>query len=375
MEAQGEVGRYRLLETIRQYARERLAETEEERELRGRHRDYFLALAEEADVYGPEQGACLERLEAEHDNLRAALEWCQTQEAGVEAGLRLAAALWWFWLIRAYFSEGRAYLAAVLTRQGAAERTQLRANALRAAGLLAHEQGDYAAARPLIEQSLAIFQELGDKRRIALSLYSLGRVALVQGEYGAAKPLFEQSLAILREVGPGFGLTLTNLGVVAYKQGEYRAARALLEESLALGREEGDTFGIACALYHLGNVAFREGEYASARALLEESLAIDEESGDKVGIAETLEALTRVGVVAGQSERAARLLGAAACVREAIGAPVRPFDREEYERAMAAVREALGEEAFASAWAQGRAMPLEQAIEYALEEPTRDLLQ
>jgi non-specific serine/threonine protein kinase len=427
-----ESGRYHLLETIRQYARERLAESAEGAALRDRHRDYFLRLAEEADpqLTGPEQGLWLERLEAEHANLRAAMEGdLKAGETGngekentekentekealspaAEARLRLAGALWRFWAVRGYLGEGRAYLAEALGRAGAGERTKERAAALNGAGILAWNQGDYGAARASHEESLAIRRELGDKQGIASSLNNLGNVAWNQGDYGTARALYEESLALLRELRHRLGIahSLNNLGNVAFHQGDYGTAKALQEESLALWRELGDKQGIAGTLNNLGNVARNQGDYGAARASHEESLAIRRELGDKQGIAASLnnlgnvawnqgvygtagalyveslalwrelgnrqgiaaslEAFARLAGAEGQPERATRLWGAAEALRAAIGSPLPPSEREEYDRQVAAVREAMGKETFAPAWAQGRAMTLEQAIEYTLE--------
>jgi non-specific serine/threonine protein kinase len=283
--------RYRLLETIRLYAQERLA-TEDATALWSRHRDYYLALAETAasKLQGPEQTAWLERLETEHDNLRAALEWCNQDETGAGAGLQLVGALRRFWQVRGYLSEGRAWLEETLRREGAAERTQERASALNGAGVLAHAQGDKAASRAFYEESLAISQELGDKRGITMLLSNLGLLANEQGDNATARALFEESLAISRALDdkPGLNAVLNNLGVVAYDQGDYPTARAFHEESLSIKRELGDTWGIALSLQNLGNIALQESDYERARALFEEGWAIQRELGNKRGISMSL---------------------------------------------------------------------------------------
>jgi predicted ATPase/class 3 adenylate cyclase len=444
---QGGEGRYRLLETVRQYARDRLLEAGEAAAVRTRHLEFFLNWAE--------QGPGHERLEAEHDNLRAALGWSGAQGQG-EAGLRLGGALWGFWEMRGYWREAREYVAGLLALPGAEARTAARALALQRGGWLAwrqgdygtaralleeslaisrehgdkrdiaksltglgnvaHDQGDYGTAQALLEESLTIFREIGDKWSIARSLASLGRVAGDQGDYGTARALIEESLAIFRESGDKAGISwsLLGLGSVALSQGDSGAARVLLEESLAIFRERGHKLGIAWSLTILGNVARNEGDAGAARALFEESLAIFrevwdkqgiakslcglgivvrdqgdlgaarvliEESlvifrelGDKEGIAYNLEGLAAVAVAQAQSERAACLFGAAEALREAMGAPLPPAHRAAHDRSVAAVRAALREEAFTAAWAAGRAMPLAQAIEYALQESSADTL-
>jgi non-specific serine/threonine protein kinase len=200
--ARGEA-RYRLLETVRQYARDRLLESGEAPALRGRHLDFFLHFAEqgEPELHGPEQAAWFERLEAEHDNLRAALEWSLAPEGGGEAGLRLAGALWWFWVIRGHFQEGQSWLERALERSGGVP--ALRAKALEGAGWIAAHRGDFAATRAFVEQELAIGRELGDKRIIATSYRALGWVASLQGDSASARPFYEQALALEQEVGTG----------------------------------------------------------------------------------------------------------------------------------------------------------------------------
>ncbi len=403
--------RFRMLETLREYAREQLS-PEEQTALGHRHGEHYLALAEEADprLTGPEQAQWLDRLETEHDNLRAALAWCKSAEDGAEAGLRLAGALWRFWQTRGYVSQGRGHLVEALKQKGATVSTLARAKALNGAGVLARRQGDYLAARALHEESLVIRRELGDRYSIAGSLHNLGNVASHQGDYGAARALYEEALAINRQIGNRAweAFNLGSLGLVAQAQGDYAAARSLHEESLAIERELGHKHGIAGSVHNLGELARRQGDYGTARALYEEaltinreignraweaenlrelglvaeeegdyaaaealvkeSLAIKEDLGEKRGIAASMEALARVYGGQGQPERRARLFGAAEALRASIGAPIPPADRDEYDGEVAAVRAALTKEACEAAWAAGRAMTLEEAVDYALEE-------
>ena len=406
--------RFMMLATLHEYATERLHESGEAQVLRRRHAEYFLALAEKAEpeLSGAEQERWLEWLEAEHNNLRAALRW--VEESGeAEMGLRLGGALWRFWMVRGHYSEGRERLARLLSLAGASGRTAARAKALNGAGSLADSQGDYAAAHSLYEESLTISRELGDKRGIAAALNGLGIVAWYQGDYAAARSLYEESLAIRRELGDkqGIAKSLNNLGLVALGLGDYAAARPLYEESLAiirelgdrqliayslgnlenvaLGkpdyvaarslyeesleilRELGDKGGIAESLTNLGSVACKQGNYVAARPLYEESLAIFRELGDKRAIVYTLEGFVALAAAQGQPERALHLAGAAAALRETIGAPLPPTEQEEFERHLEMARQTLDEEAAAKALANGRAMTLEQAIEYALQEATQ----
>jgi non-specific serine/threonine protein kinase len=482
-------GRYLLLETVRQYGRERLEAAGEQDGLASAHAAWCLALAELAEpaLTGSEQEVWLTRLEQEHDNLRAALRWADEHGAG-ELQIQLAGALWRFWYGREHFSEGLCWLERTLAQGNAAGASApFRGRALRGAGVLAWERGDRARSRTLCEESLALYRELGDRRAIATALISLGNVAedyaqaravyeeslalcrelgdrqgmatsltnlgnwtivvgdraearaLIehglalyrelgdrrgiamslnnlghlaarQGDYAGAQARYEESLALLRKLGdrPKIVLLLTNLGEVAEHQGDHPRARALCEDGLALAREldDGATLITADALRGLGLVAARQGDYALARVLLEESLALlrklanlfsgstlfglaliaerlgeyaqarvlYEESltlgrdlGDKLGAAESLEGLARLAGAQGQPQRGAQLWGVASALRQALGTPRPPREQGEYEAALVALRTALGEDAFAVAWAPGRALPLEAAIAYALE--------
>jgi predicted ATPase/class 3 adenylate cyclase len=286
----GEEVRYRLLETIRQYAQEKLVEAGEAEEVRGRHLEVFAKLAEQVE---PDLAVRLMRLETEHDNLRAALEWCRSGQESAEMGQRLGAALGPFWYARGYWHEGRAQLEAVLAREAAAGRTAARATALLWAGNLARLQGDDAAARVLYEESLAINRELGNRRGIAGSLWGLGIRALYQGELATARALYEESLAIYRELGNKEDITgaLNGLGEVFWRQGAYEAARVLFEESLEITRTLGNAGDIAWAHFWLGNVAMSLGDTAAARAHLEENLALQKKLGEKQGIGWALNSL------------------------------------------------------------------------------------
>ncbi len=407
-------GRYRLLETVRQYAGERLSESGNDDEsdgIRRRHLDYLLVLAEEAEPHlkGAEQQAWLERLETEHDNLRAALGFALLLPT--DSGLRLAAAAWWLWYVRGYLGEGRRRLAAMLGSASAHEHTERRAMALNGAGVLAYNQGDYAPARALYEESLAIRREAGDRRGVAGSLCNLGNVAHVQGDYASARALYEESVAVFRELGDrqgvagslcnlgsvaddqgdytsaralyeesvavfrelgdrrGVAMSLDNLGIVADRQGDRGSARALHEESLAIRRDLRDLRGAAISLHNLGIVALEQGDHATARALHEESLAIRRELGDRWGVAFSLEGIAAVASALSGPDRAASIWGSAERLREGIGSPVTSRERSDYDRLIAGARAALGDDAaFDRAWQEGREMTLVQAIEYALEE-------
>jgi non-specific serine/threonine protein kinase len=363
-------GRYRLPEPMRQYARDRLLEAGESEGVRERHRDWFLALVEQVDqgFEGEGEQAALDRLEREHDNLRAALAWSEVQGQG-EAGLRLCGPMSGLWQMRGYFAEGREHLQRVLALPGAEAHPAARARALRDGGMLAQHQGDYDDAWALLEKSLAIDRELDDRDGMALSLWAMAHLARRQGDYRAARALLEESLSISRELGykDGIGRSLQGLGEVVHLQGDNGTARALLEETLAISQELGSKNGLAWTLYHLGSVALSQEDCERALALLQESLTIFRELGQKRGLAHDLEKLAAVAVAQAQPERAAPLLGAAEELCAATGLSPSPAERAEHDRSVAAVRTALGEAAFAAAWAEGRALALDEAVAFALE--------
>jgi len=318
-----------MLATLREYARDRLEERGEATRFDQAHAAYYLALAEAAEpmLTGAEQGAWLDRIEREHDNLRAALERALAREEATTT-LRLAGALWPFWEARGYLDEGRRWLTRALAMGGAVV-PALRGKALRGAGLLATWQGDYTAARHLHEESLALYQSLNDRRGIANALENLGLVTREQGHYAAAQALHEESLAIRRALGDrrGAAISLINLGIVAYGQGDYAAAQALHQESLRIKRALG-------------------GE----------------------GIAESLEGLAAVAGAWGEVARAARLLGAADALRAALARPQPSDERADQERWIARARATCAADAWHAAWQLGRAMPVEEIITEALDD-------
>ncbi len=243
-------------------------------------------------------------------------------------------------------------------------------HALNNLGLITREEGNYAAALTFHEQSLAIRRELGDKINISQSLMNLGLVATAQKEYTLARRFYEESLALSRELGDRLGIAyvLNNLGDVAYHEWDDAAARALYDESLKIKRELQDKMGIAYTLNRLGRLVLRQGDVAAARTLYVESLALRQELWDRPGIAECFEGFAELAGAQGQPHRAARLIGAAEGLRETVGAPLPPSVRADYDSNIAAVRGSLGEAALAEAWAEGRTMTLEKAIDYALTE-------
>jgi predicted ATPase/Tfp pilus assembly protein PilF len=416
-ERRGEA-RCRMLETIREYAADRLAGSGEAEALGLRHAAHYLGIAEEAEpeLQGARQAAMMDRLEEEHDNLRAALRWLVARREGTLAA-RLGGAIWRFWQTRGYLGEGRQWLREVLEVSsatggdaGSEELRGARGKALQGAGVLAWGQGEYDRAAELFEEALAIFEALANDDGVAALRNNLGVIALHRGDYPRATELFEASLALRRQQrhATGIGTTLNNLGATAGKQGDLARARHYYEESLALQREHGNVQGAAISLSNLGATAYSQDDFAQAHRFFSEGLELRQLLGDRTGVADSLAKLGRVALRQGEMERArahyaasleqlrelgdreriasgmmgiaalalareqvaraVRLLGAADGIRTEIGAPLTAEERADQERSAAAARERMGEQALATLWAEGRTLPLQQALELAEEE-------
>jgi predicted ATPase len=403
--------RFEMLETLREFAAEQLTEAGERKNTRARHACFFAALAEEGEpeLRGPRQVEWLERLAAEHDNIRAALAW-SAEGGDVEIGLRLAAALWRFWQVRGHLTEGRGRLERLLRRPAAGRHLKALAGAQACLGRLALFQGDYDAARVLFEESLAKQRELEDENGIAFSLANLGNVAHGEGRYEDAERLLEQGVKGFRKAGNAWGAMIVQsaLGWVAWAGGNHLRARSLLEESLEAARlvgdrraeagaltslatlalergdgvqarnllEEGvdiqrrlgDTWTLAKSVTNLGEIAFRQGDYPKAKALFVEGLEIRSRAGDRPGIRESLVHLARLAAAEEQFALAVRLLGAARTLQRTIGRHLQPDVRTDIDSELAAVRTMLGEEAFSVALAAGAEMTTEQAVASALRD-------
>jgi predicted ATPase/DNA-binding SARP family transcriptional activator len=362
-------GRYDMHELLRQYGREKLREAGEMEQVRDDHLNFFLKLAEVAEpkLHSAEQSAWMKRLKAEHDNLRSALDWSQAEADNLETGLHLVGMLWRFWQVDGYLSEGRERLEGFLTQPRTAKPIAARAKALAGAGFLAVLQSDLGRAAALAEESRVLSQEVGEKRSAALALNVLGTVARSQGDYATASVLYEQSVALSREVEDRWliGLSLGNQGLLSFYQGDYERSVAPLEEALTFF-EEMDYSYYAFTLNVLGRVVQYQGDYGRAVTLFKTCLALFWEHGNKWGLAVGLSGLAGVSGGQGQLERAARLFGAEEALREAIHSALPPAVRADHERALASVRAQMDEATFATAWAEGRAMTLEQAVAYAL---------
>ncbi|MHB8730246.1 MAG: ATP-binding protein [bacterium] len=372
----GEV-RYRLLETVRQYARDRLVESGDAAEARRRHRDWYGAVAEQgsAVLRGPQQKVWMERFEAEHDNFRAALEWSAVDPAGAEAGLRLAAALMWFWFIGGHWREGRVRLERALQRRGDAPEAVLPA-AMQGAAFFAWRQGDNARANELGEEGLALCRRLDDKPNMALMLIWLGIAAIRAPDYDRATALFRECIDVARGLGDTWtaALATAQAGIVARHQGDCERAIALHSESLAVIRQLGDGFTIVYNLRNLGYDTLQLGDYARAEGYFREGLTWGAHAGyhQPWVTVECVEGMAQVAFEQGRHERAARLLGAVDRLFEIIGHRRSPQDQSALDGRIASTRRGLGDATFDKARADGQAMTLEQAVEYAVEPGERE---
>jgi tetratricopeptide (TPR) repeat protein len=406
-----------MLETIHEFAREKLKESGETEELRRQHAEYFLTLAEEAEpqVEGPQQAAWLDRLEEEHDNMRAALSWSLGQGEDAEMGLRMCAALGEFWYWQGHFGEGLRWLEEALAKSSPAPRAA-RAKALyrvswlallqgdldraieageeglelegverfrtasgdstasnlrRALAMAVGNRGELDRAMELLEESLALSREAGSTRGAAHSLWALGVTCMLGGELDRATELLEEALTLWRASGDPAIIAgiLTHLGQTLLLQGDLERATAVSEEAASMLRERKNrNHYLAEALENLGWAALLQGNPEQANALFAEGLGLRRELGDKLTAPNTLEALASAAAAQGEAERTARLYGVVEKLNEVMGTPQDAGEDALTGPYFAAARSQLDEATWQEAWAEGRAMTLEEAIFYALEE-------
>jgi predicted ATPase/DNA-binding CsgD family transcriptional regulator len=370
VETQGGQMRYRLLETVRQYGQEKLRDAAEAADLRRRHRDWYLDLAELADVKlrGPEEDPWLKRLETEHDNLRAAIQWSKAEQDGAESELRLARALEWFWHLMGHWNEGRTRLEEALARSQDTSSPYL-PKALLGAGRLAYRQGDRARTKALCDRGLVVCRQLEDHAGRAQVLIWLAILAIVEARHEEAAPLLEESLSLCREVGDKWWAVeaLTFLGILAVRRGDYKTAASHFGESLTVSRETANPNNLAQALRNLGVLALRQRDSRQAESCYRECLALSRGVRTPGVIAECLEGLARAASLRAAHERAAVLFGAVDALLQTLGGHLPLWaDDSEHDAYVASPRAGLGEGAFAASWDRGRTMTLEQAVEYAL---------
>jgi predicted ATPase/DNA-binding SARP family transcriptional activator/DNA-binding CsgD family transcriptional regulator len=416
--------RYRMLEPVRQYAREKLKESGEVEEVQSRHVIYFLALAEEAqpELAGPQQRVWVELLEGEHDNLREAISWV-LQRGEAALALRFGGALWRFWFQGGYLSEGVRWVEQVLAGAEPAEATA-RVKALEGMGWLTQVQGDTERAKATYAEMMELSRELDDKGNLATALNSLGMLAVAQGDTERATSLLEENLAVLRELeGEENAATvlkryhaLNLLGILAIsEEADYTRGAALFKESLALAHEAEDAYRVTASLIALQYCYVLQGNYERATALYEEALAAARELGNasveiipealvnlglaalgqadyqravmsfkealvtsqnserKSTIINALEGMASVAGALGKVTRAAHLWGAAEASREVTGIALPPGDRALHEPHLSAARSRLEEAVWEDLLAEGRAMSPKEAAEYALSSEMADL--
>lgn len=358
--------RYRIMESIREYARERLHASGEEPVLRDRHRVYFagLSVAAEQQLAGPDQATWLERLEKEHDNLRTALEACIHSDTG----LLMACSLWRFWYVRGFLREASEWFRAGLEHGGEDLDPFIRAKSLLRAGIFAWAQNRIQDAAAYYSASLRIFREMHNETGIASALSNLGTVAHFQEDFHRASQYYQEAIDILRGLGKQMDLaaSLLNLGAVLHTLGDLERAGRLHEESLTIRRELGDESGIASTLGGLAHVYIDQGDFIMARRCLTEKLDISKKLNDRLGLVRSLETEARFASAQDDPLRATRLFGLIEKVRETMGAAqswsVDPGIAASIKQAEAA----LGGSAFADAWAQGRSMEMDEVIERIL---------
>jgi predicted ATPase/class 3 adenylate cyclase len=366
--------RFTMLETIREFARERIEESAEFGEIRRRHAAVYLALVEQAEpeLTGPDQRDWLDRVEREHDNLRAAIDWT-VDAAETETALRLVAATWRFWQMRGHLREARERIAKVLGLPGASDHQQVRARALEAAGGVAYWLGDKVAANGFYEEALTLARQLGDDAAIANAAYNLAFVAETEDTVGVSlatplgQALLEESLALHRELSDRRGVTkvLWALGVASSAAGDLEAAEERYRESLAVFRDLDDRFMTGWALFELGRLVLKKLELASAYSLTTEALTIFDAVHDVTGIVLCLDGLAVIADAEGNLERGMRLAGAAAALEASGGVDLAAVGRRIMGREDPAAR-AEGDPQLAAAWAEGQAMTTERAVAYAL---------
>jgi predicted ATPase/class 3 adenylate cyclase len=364
LEADG--ARYRLLETVRQYAKERLEEAGEKGQTRTRHLAFFVDLAEEASPHlmGPEQGEWLERLDLERENLLVAHSWCDRAERGSELGLRLLSAVRVYWITRGLGLLGLRVMAEALGRPGARDRNLLRCRALDATAYLCYFMGRYADAKIYEDEGLAIAREIDDKDRTVAALTLLGAVSLALADRAAARQHLEESLALARELGEPIRLeqALTSLAELYRVEGDLDKAEPLYTESLAMNRNEGAGSNIAVNLLNLAMVAIGRGSADRAREILVEAMQIAAGIGSKPACRNALDVAVGLAVLLEDWARAARIYGAAQFELEQTGVRRETADEAFLAPLVAKAKEALGESAFAAAENEGRALAFDESI-------------
>lgn len=354
--------RFIMLETIREYALERLDASGEGTLLRSRHAAYYRVLAEEAEpeLRRAEQVVWLSRLEHDRDNIRTAVIWSADHTPTTAA--QIAGALWWFWYYSGRYRDGLSWCVSALERTAILGAIRPRIQCAVGGAMLALYHAELDQARQLCEVAIEMEPLVGAQEQLTLAYNILGTVERTQGNYSAARQHYEASLALARSAGERWltALALGNLGIMAFHQGDILSANTLLTESLALFRTLGDTWYMATLLHILGRTTRQAGNNAQAEAYLRESLALFRTLGNQWGIALSIGGIAAVKSAQGDYEGAAELLGAEEALRKAVGEPLYPSIRIDHEQTVAELHQSLGEAATRTAWARGQALTLEQ---------------
>lgn len=359
--------RYYFLETIRQYANDLLETSNEADDIRNRHLNYFLDLVEEAEPYlvGADQLKWLNKLEFEHNNLRAALEWSLKSSTG-ESALRIAGAIGQFWWIRNHFVEGQDWIKQV-TAKG--NNSSAQAKALHWGSILARTQGHLQMAKNLSYESLDICRTIEDRDGIARALNVLGSIAFFENEFSAAQEIWNEALTIYRELGNKRAIApvLSNLGYMALTQGHIERAQTIYEESLTYCREAGDKWVLSRVLLNVGHTVYTQGDLMRARQLYQEDLSIGVELRDTDCIAYALISLANVLHGEEQYTRSAQIQGAAISIMQEEEIYFEPVEQSHYDKTAAALKNYLGQTIYEKEFESGKQLSVEQAIELALK--------
>ena len=364
--------RYRLIETVREYAAEKLQEAGETDAIRERHARFFVSLAERAAPAifgGGGDEAWMVRLDEEAPNFRDVHDWCEQQTGRLELSLRLAVALHWHWYARGRFNEGRLRLGIALTFAEQAP-PLLRGRALTVLGRLAIWQGDYAGMHAPMEEAVSLLRPLGDSASLAYALHGLGIAAGFLNQVSEARRLIDEAAAMAGDAPGALRAWIEYWrGLVAEWDHDPDAARQAYERALAVGRQLGHKPATAHALCVLGRLAAANGDEAVASSALNESLALFRDNEDRWGLAHVLLGHARLSAGSGQPARAAALLGTADTLREELSIELSPPDREYRDATIGTALTTIGEPAFWCAWAEGRKQPLDDAVAAALAPP------
>ncbi|MEM8531352.1 MAG: tetratricopeptide repeat protein [Chloroflexota bacterium] len=360
--------RYRMLETLHEYAWERLNASNMHFEAQQRHAHYYVALAQEAEeaLHKPQRDEWIRRLEWEHDNIRVALCWLLDHDSANAA--ILGASLWEFWYLRGHLSEGRHWLEAILTRNTLP--ILLRAKALSGVGVLTSEQGNYEQAQHYYDESIQLYRALNNHGEVARILSRMGAIANRQENYVWATTLYHESLQLKQNVGDTLGVaaTLNNLGITAHEQKKYHESEAFLQQSLCMYQQLEDPWWQAVVLSNLGDVALSQENTNKAKQYFTTSLRVRQATGSFWDDVWCIEGLASVAALEGVPERAVRLWGAAAHLRKIFARPLSLQDRIRNEQRIENTRSHISEPRFQQVWESGQALSLSQAIMYALDE-------